>query len=142
MAATLTPIELLTQEIGILSEKRKSLEAAIKANEARLRDIRAEVDLESIKAKRDLDVLSIETDRQRADIVGRIEPLKGEIAGLRAQVTAEMARLEAVKVERIAFTDAKVKELGRLDAELKKKQQAIASVSEDLKSLKSKVGSL
>lgn len=142
MAATLTPIELLTQEIGILSEKRKSLEAAIKANEARLKDIRAEFDLESIKAKRDLDALSIETDRQRSDIVGRIEPLKGEIAGLRAQVTAEMARLEAVKVERISVTDAKVKELDRLDAELKKKQQAIASVSEDLKSLKSKVGSL
>ncbi len=142
MAATLTPIELLTQEIGILSERRKSLEAAIKANEARLRDIRAEFDLESIKAKRDLDALSIETDRQRADIVGRIEPLKGEIAGLRAQVMAEMARLDAVKAERIAVTDAKVKELDRLDAELKKKQHAIASVSEDLTNLKAKVWAL
>lgn len=142
MAATLTPIELLTQEIGILSEKRKSLEAAIKANEARLKDIRAEFDLESLKVKRDLDALAIETDRQRADIVGRIEPLKGEIAGLRAQVATEMSRLDAAKAERAAVMSAKAKDVERVDAELKKKQEAIASVSSDLKALKAKVGAL
>ena len=142
MSATLTPIELLTQEIGILSDKRKSLEAAIKASEARLRDIRSEFDSGSIKVKRDLDALSIATERQRADIVGHIDPLKREIAGLRAQVAAEQARLDAVKAERIAVTDAKFKELDRLDTELKKKQHAIASVSADLQDLKMKVGAL
>jgi chromosome segregation ATPase len=142
MAATLTPIELLTQEIGILSEKRKSLEAAIKANEARLKDIRSEFDLESIKVKRDLDNLAAETAKQKAAMLGQLDPLKGEISGLRAQVTAEMARLESVKAERLVVTDARVKDVARLDAELKKKQDAIASVTADLKSLKAKVSAL
>lgn len=142
MAAIMTPLELLTQEINILSNKRQSLEAVIKASETRLKDIRAEFDLESIKAKRDLDSLAVETDRQRADIVGRIDPLKSEIAGLRAQVAVEIARLEAVKAERLAVTDAKTKDIERLDGELKRKQYALASVADELKALKAKVGAL
>ncbi|MDH4235608.1 MAG: hypothetical protein OEV77_03925 [Nitrospira sp.] len=142
MAATLTPIELLTQEIGILSDKRKSLEAAIKANEARLKDIRAEFDLESIKAKRDLDRLAVEYDAQKVALAGQVAPLKGEIAGLRAQAAGEMAKLESVKAERLAVTDAKVKDVERLERDLKKKLEAIASVTSDLKSLKEKVSAL
>jgi len=138
----LTPIELLTQEIGILSDKRKSLEAAIKANEARLKDIRAEFDLESIKAKRDLDRLAVEYDAQKVALAGQVAPLKGEIAGLRAQVTGEMAKLESVKTERLAVTSAKVKDVERLESDLKKKHEAIASVTSDLKSLKEKVSAL
>lgn len=142
MAAQLTTLELLTNEIGLMSDKRKSLDAAIKASEARLKDVRAQFDLAEVQAKQDLDNLQIEQAKKVAALQDQVSPLQGRIEALRNQVAREQAKLEAIKAERLSIVDARSKELANLDGELKRKQDAIASVTAELNNLKSKVSAL
>ena len=86
MSSLLTPMELLAREIGILDDKRKSMDASIKASEARLKDIRAQYDLADIKAKQDLYNLEIEQEKKRAALSELVEPLQGQVEALRYQV--------------------------------------------------------
>ena len=142
MTVALTPMELLAKEIGILDEKRKSMDASIKASEARLKDIRAQFDVAAIKAKQDLDNLQIEQARRMADLRTLVAPLQGQVEALRYQVAREQQRLEAVEVERQHALDERRSQLAVLDASIKTKQDALVSVMGDLASLKAKVGAL
>lgn len=142
MAAQLTTLELLTNEIGILSEKRKSLEAAIKACEARLKDVRSEFDLAEVQAKRDLDRLQGEQEQKKAALQDCVGPLKGQVDALRSQVAGEQAKLDAIKADSLTALNERQKQLAVLDAAIKTKQQALSSMTGELNALKAKVSAL
>lgn len=142
MAAQLTTLELLTNEIGLMTEKRKSLEAAIKASEARLKDVRAEFDKAEVQARQDLEKLQIEQEQKKAALQDCVGPLKGQVEALRNQVASEQAKVEAVKAESLAVLDERMKKLAGLDAAIKSKQHTLELVADDINALKTKVSAL
>lgn len=142
MTVQLTPMELLAREIGILEEKRKSMDASIKASEARLKDIRSGYDLAAIEVKQDLDTLQIEQEQKMAELKEMVEPLKGHIEALQAQIDREQKNLEAIEAERQRVLDERRIQVAALDEAIQLRQASLQSVSDDILSLKHKVGAL
>lgn len=142
MTSPLTPLELLAKEIGLLQDKRTSMEAAIKASEARLKDIRSVFDLAAIKAKQDLENLELEQAQKMAALNVLVEPLQGQIDALQHQVTKEQKRLQDIEAERLLALDDRRKQMAVLDAALQNKQQTLAALTGEIQSLKDKVGAL
>lgn len=137
-----TPLELLANEISRLEERRKSMEAAIKASEARLKDIRSGYDLAAIKVKQDLDHLQIEQERKMAELNAMSEPLHGQIEALRYQVAKEEARLTEMEEQGRSAVNARRIELDTIEAAILDKHHRLVELTNAVNALKEKVEAL
>lgn len=142
MSVEPTPMELLTKALNMMEDKRKSMEASVKASEARLKDIRSQYDVAAIKVNQELTTLEIEYEQKRVALVESIGPLQGQVDALRHQVEKEQQKLAAVDAERQTILEERRAQVALLDAALKTKQEALASVSSELTALKEKVAAL
>lgn len=142
MSIELTPMELLTRKMIQLEDKQKAVDAAIKAGESRLKDIRSQYDLADVKVKYDLEQLELEQYRKRDELLQLIGPLQGQIDGLNNKVMNAQRELEAILVEKQAVLDERRIEVSALDARIKEKQDTLASIEREIQSTKSKVAAL
>lgn len=142
MSNELTPMELLTRKMIQLEDKQKAVDAAIKAGESRLKDIRSQYDLADVKVKYDLEQLELEQYRKRDELLQLIGPLQGQIDGLNNKVTNAQRELETILAEKQAVLDERRIEVSALDARIKEKQDTLASIEREIQSTKAKVAAL
>ena len=142
MAATLTTSEILAKELVFLDERKRSLDAAIKANEARVKDIRSEFDLASVKVRRDLEQLARESEQKREALRAQVEPLQNQVKALSAQVAREQANVGAINHETERALDERRKQIATLEAVIKLKQKSFDALASAVKTIKDKVGAL
>lgn len=142
MSNELTPMELLTRKMIQLEDKQKAVDAAIKAGESRLKDIRSQYDLADVKVKYDLEQLELEQYRKRDVLLQLVAPLEGQIDALNNKVVSAQRELDGILVEKQAVLDDRRAEMASLDSRIKEKQETLASIEREIQSTKAKVATL
>lgn len=142
MSIELTPMELLTRKMIQLEDKQKAVDAAIKAGESRLKDIRSQYDLADVKVKYDLEQLELEQYRKRDELLQLIGPLQGQIDALHNKVASAQRELDGILIEKQAVLDDRRAEMASLDSRIKEKQETLASIEREIQSTKAKVATL
>lgn len=142
MSIELTPMELLTRKMIQLEDKQKAVDAAIKAGESRLKDIRSQYDLADVKVKYDLEQLELEQYRKRDALLQLVAPLEGQIDALNNKVASAQRELDGILIEKQAVLDDRRAEMASLDSRIKEKQETLASIEREIQSTKAKVATL
>ena len=142
MAAQLTPVEMLVREIEHMTERKKSLAASIKAEEARLADFRSQVDERKLEAKQHLESIHASLEREKVSLTNQLAPLKTQLSGLQSQITGAQTKLADIQQQTdVALTERRTK-LAHCDARCQQREAALASVQDIISTLKHKVSAL
>jgi chromosome segregation ATPase len=142
MAVTMTPMEMLVQEIAQFQEKKTSLQAAIKALEAKLKDVRSDVEMATLKAKADFDKVLDQSATAKAKLEDALAPLKAKVAQLTADAkTAEQRVTDAKNAHGAAVTEQRA-EGARLDTAIAAKQKTLDGALVEVAKLKAKLRDL
>jgi predicted nucleic acid-binding Zn-ribbon protein len=142
MAATMTPVELMVKEIEHMEGRKTSLQAAIKAQEAKIADLRSQAELAGYQAKLDCAQCEADLAKTQAELEAQVSPLKSVVDNLKNTVASETKKVQTVREE---FSRAKVQkeqELRTLDTAIQTKQERLAYLSTEIHAMKEKVSAI
>ena len=142
MAAQMTAMEMLVQEIEQLQNKKTSLQATVKAAESKLKDLLEQVVLKEYETKQQLVTIQETHDVERTNLSASIEPLRGQVDSLKNQVKSEETKLKALHEHHSTCCQQNQATLNGLTKQVDKKQSTLQSLAGEIDQLKLKVASL
>ena len=142
MAAQMTAMEMLVQEIEQLQNKKTSLQATVKAAESKLKDLLEQVVLKEYETRQQLVTIQETYDTERASLSSSLEPLRGQVASLKNQVQSEETKLKALHAHHATCCQQNQAALNGLTKQVDKKQSTLQALAGEIDQLKAKVASL
>lgn len=142
MAAQLTPVEMLAKEIEHMEGRKASLQAAIKALEAKGKDIRSQLDLSEVAAKAELAKQEARVEQERAKLETVLVPLLSKVATLTNEVASAEKRLAVFQHQHSIWVGEKQADVARLTKAIAEKEQRLAGVLAEITDVKAKVATL
>ena len=142
MAAQMTAMEMLVQEIEQLQGKKTSLQATVKAAESKLKDLREQVVLAEYETRQRLAAIQEAGAVEQAKLSVELDPLRGQVASLKNQVQSEEKKLKALHAHHADCCQQNQSALNGLAKQVEKKQATLQSLSGEIATLKAKVSAL
>lgn len=142
MAAQMTAMEMLVQEIEQLQNKKTSLQATVKAAESKLKDLLEQVVLKEYETRQQLITIQETCDVERATLSASLEPLRGQVNSLKQQVQSEDLKLKGMQERHSLTAQQQQTTLHAVSKQVEKKQSTLQTISEEIADLKAKVRAL
>jgi chromosome segregation ATPase len=120
--------DMLAQEVEQLKNTKTSLQAATKASEVRLTDLREQVVLKEYECRQALAVVQETFELERAALSHAVVPLREETERLKERVATEERRVKALVEKHMTIAQQQQERRSDMEKQIEKQQATLQTI--------------